>query len=67
VAHDHGVEHPVVFEGELVLAQLAEALARLHRDVSRRRLQVAAQNLHQRRFAAAVGADQTVAIAVRRI
>ena len=63
VAHDDGIQHRVVLEGELVLAQLAEALAGLHRHVARAGLQIAAQDLHQGGFSTAVGADQAVAIA----
>ncbi len=49
---------------ELVLAQLAQPLAAVERDVAGRRLEIAAEDFHERRLAAAVGADQAVAIAV---
>ena len=64
VTHDHGVEHAEIFERELILAQLAEANVRLDRHVARGRRHVAAEDLHERRFAGAVRADQAIAIAV---
>jgi len=64
VAHDHGIQHRIILEGELILTQLAKALVGVHRDVTRGRLQIAAEDFHERGFAAAVGADQTVAVAV---
>ncbi len=64
VAHQHDVEHPHVFVRELVLLQLAQALAAVDRDRTRARLEVAAENFHERGLAAAVGADQAIAIAV---
>ena len=63
VAHHDDVEHPHVFVGELVLTQFAEANVRLEHDGARTLLQVAAENLHERRLAAAVRADETVAVA----
>ena len=64
VAHDHRVEHRVGLEGELVLAQLAQPFVGVDADIAGSGLEVAAEDLHQGRFAAAVGADQAVAIAV---
>ena len=64
MTHDHGVEHRIVLEGELVLAQLADALVGVDADIARARLQIAAEDLHQGGLAAAVGADQAVAVAV---
>ena len=49
---------------ELVLAQLAQPLALVDGDIAIGSFEVAAEDLHQRRFAAAVGADQPVAVAV---
>ncbi len=63
VAHQHHVEHALVLEGELVLAQPSHPLAGVDRHRPRARLQLAAQDLHERRLAAAVGADQAVAVA----
>ena len=62
-AHDH-VEHPVVLIAELVLVQLAQPHARLQHHIARGGLEVAAQHLHQCGFAAAVGADETIAVAI---
>ena len=63
VAHQHHVEHPLVLVGELVLAQLADALVGVDRHRARGGLEVAAEDLHEGRLAAAVGADQAVAVA----
>ena len=62
-AHDH-VEHPLVLVAELVLIELPEAHPRLQHDVAGARLEIAAENLHERGFAGAVRADQTIAVAV---
>jgi len=64
VPHQHDVEHPLLFEFELVLAELAQALALVNGDVAVGRLEIAAQDFHQRRLAAAIGADQAIAVAV---
>ena len=64
--HDD-VENALVFVAELVLVQLAEPHARLQHHLARRRLEVAAEHLHQGRLAGAVGADQAIAIAVREL
>ena len=63
VAHQHDVEYALVFVGELVLAQAPDALVGVDGDVARRGLQFAAEDLHERGLAAAVGADQAVAVA----
>lgn len=36
VPHDHGVEHGELFEGELILTQLTDALVRVERHVTER-------------------------------
>ncbi len=64
VADHHHVEHAQVLEGELVLAQLAQSLVRVEHHVARARLEVAAEDLHERRLAGTVRADQAVAVAV---
>ena len=51
-------------ERELVLAQLADALVGIDRDIAGTGLQVAAENFHQRGLAAAVGPDQAIAVAL---
>ena len=63
VAHQHHVEHPLVLVGELVLAELADALVGIDRHRAGAGLEVAAEDLHESRLAAAVGADQAVAVA----
>ena len=64
MAHHHHVQHALVFVGELVLAQPGHALVAIERDIARGRLQIAAQDFHEGGLAAAVGADQAVAVAV---
>ena len=64
VPHQHHVEHALVFVGKLVLAQLAHALAAVHRDAACARLQVAAEDFHECGFAATIGADQAIAVAL---
>ncbi|MCY1294643.1 hypothetical protein D9M69_417370 [compost metagenome] len=64
VTHDHGVDHGEVFVGELVLAQLSEAHVGLQHHLAAGRLQITAEDLHESRLAAAIGADQAVAVAV---
>ena len=62
--HQHHVQHAVVFIGELVLTQFAEALALVQHDFARALLQIATEDLHEGGFAAAVGTDQTVTVTV---
>ena len=64
VALHHDVEHALVLVGELVLVELAEPHARLQHDLAGALLQLAAEDLHEGGLAAAVGADQAVAVAV---
>ena len=54
----------MVFKRKLVLAQLADALIGVHRHIAGAGHQIATQNFHKSGFAAAVGANQAVAIAV---
>jgi hypothetical protein len=63
VTHHHDVEHTHVFVRELVLAQLAQADIRFEHHVARTRFEIAAQNLHKGGFAAAIRANQAVAVA----
>ena len=60
----HHIEHPLIFVGKLVLPQPGHALAGVERDVAGSRLQLAGEDFHEGGFAAAVGADQAVAVAV---
>ena len=64
VALHHHIQDALVFIAELVLVQLSEPHAGLQHDVARALLEVAAQDLHQRRLAAAVCTDQAIAIAI---
>jgi len=63
VTHDDRVHRRVILECELVLAQFADALTIVDRDIASGRLQIAAHDLHQRGLATAVGADQPVTVA----
>ena len=63
VAHDHGVQHAVLFEGELILPQFTQALIRIEEHVAAGRRQIAAEDFHKGGLAAAVGADQAVTVA----
>ena len=64
VAHHHHIQHAHVFVGELVLAQLAEALVLVQHHLAGSLLQIAAEDFHEGGLAAAVGADQAVTVAV---
>src|SRR5262249_20720571 len=50
--------------GELVLVELAEAQAVLEHHLAHARFELSAQHLHERGFAAAVRADEPVAVAI---
>ncbi len=52
------------FESELILAQFAHALAGIDADIAGSRLQIATEDFHESGLAAAVGADQAVAVSV---
>ena len=60
VAHDHGVEHGKFLEGELVLAQLADARVRFQRHDAGGGLEITAEDFHEGGLATAIGADQAV-------
>src|SRR5262245_58892912 len=64
VTHDDRVKNGGLLERELILAQLADAHVRLGRDVAVRRLELAGEDLQERRLAGAVRADQPVTIPV---
>ncbi len=64
VAHDDGVEDRVGVEGELVLAEHAE-FTRAD-DIAFLRLEFAAEQVHERGFAGAIGAGQAVPLARRK-
>jgi hypothetical protein len=67
VALHHDVQDALILVTELVLVELAHAQPGLQHDVARARLQLATEDLHERRFAAAVRADEAVAVAVRKL
>ena len=62
--HDDGVQHRVLFKGKLVLAQLAEAVVRAEHHLPAAGRKLTAEDLHEGGFAAAIGADQAIAVAV---
>ncbi|EXI69829.1 MAG: hypothetical protein AW08_00322 [Candidatus Accumulibacter adjunctus] len=62
--HHDDVDHPLLLEGELVLAQVGHALVDVLRDVAGSGFELASENLHQGRLARAIGADQSVTIAL---
>jgi hypothetical protein len=64
VAHHDDVEHAHLFERELILAQFAETFVRIEHDVAAARFEIAAEDFHEGRLAATVGADEAVAVAV---
>ena len=64
VAHEDDIEHPLILVGKLVLLQLAEPLVGIGGDVAAGGFEVVAEHFHQRRFPAAVGADEAIAVAV---
>ena len=64
VAHEHHVEHAHLFKTKLVLAQFAQTFVLVEHDVAATRIEVAAQNFHEGRLAAAVRTDQAVAVAI---
>ena len=64
VAHDDGVDRGVSVEGKLVLAQNSELARTHHRPFLR--LQFAAEQLHKRRLARAIGSGQAIALARRK-
>ena len=58
------VDDALVLVAELVLAQLTQPHACLQHDFTRALLQIAAQDLHEGGFAAAVGANEAITVAV---
>ncbi|MDT4863918.1 hypothetical protein FQZ97_986520 [compost metagenome] len=64
MTHDHGVDHVEFFVSELILAQLAQAHVRFQHHLTAAGLQIAAEDLHEGRLAAAVRPDQAITVAV---
>ena len=63
VPHQYDVEHAHVFERKLVLPQFSDALALVDGHAAAARFEIAAEDLHEGGLAAAIGADQPIAIA----
>ncbi len=63
VPHHHHVQHAHFLVAELVLLELAQTHVGLEHHGAARGLQIAAEDLHEGRLAAAVRADQAVAVA----
>ena len=64
MAHHHHIQHAHLFEGELILTQLAQTLISIKHHVSGGWLKITTENFHEGRLAAAIGADQAVAIPI---
>jgi hypothetical protein len=64
MAHHHHVEDANVLKSELILAQATKALVLVAYHGTRTGLQFATEDFHEGRFAATVGADEPIAIAV---
>ena len=62
--HDDRVDDAEFLEAELILLQDTEAFVRCHGDIAGTRRQAAVEDLHEGGLAAAIGADETVAIAI---
>ena len=64
MAHHHHIQHPHGFEGELILTQFAQALVGIKHHGARRGFKITTKNFHEGRLAAAIGANQAVAIPI---
>ena len=62
MAHHHDVEDAIILVGELVLPQLADPLVDIERDVASGRFELATEDAHEGGLAAAIGANEAVAI-----
>jgi len=62
MAHDHGIDHRVLFKRKLILTQFTEPDIRLQHHLAGRGFQVTTEDFHERRFAAAVGTNQAVSV-----
>src|SRR5690606_3268828 len=63
MAHQYHIQNPHIFVGELILSQLAQANARIQRDIARGWLEVPPDDLHECRFARTVSANQAITVA----
>ncbi len=61
---DDHIQHPLILVGELVLVELAHAHAGLKHDLAGALIKLTAEHFHQRGFAATIGSDQPIAVAV---
>ena len=64
VALHHHVEDALILIAELILVQFAEAHPGLQHHIARARVEIPAEHLHERGLAGAVGADESVSVAV---
>jgi len=67
VALQHHINHALVFIAKLILLELTQAHAGVEADIAGGGFEIAAQNFHESGFAAAVGANQTVAVAIAKL
>ena len=64
MAHHHHIQHTHLFKSELILTQLAQTLISIEHHVAGGWLKITTKDFHEGGLAAAVGADQAVAIAI---
>src|SRR5450830_1375653 len=64
MAHHHDIQHAHFFVGKLILAQLTQTFVGIQADIACRWFEIAAEDFHERRLAATIGADQAIAVAV---
>ena len=67
MAHHDRAEHLILVKGIVILLQDREALARRDLDRAARRLELAREQLQERRFASAVRANDAIAVARREL
>ncbi len=64
--HDH-VQDTGIFVGELILAQLTDALIDVQAHITAAGLKIAAEDLHKGGLATAVGANKAIAVAAAKL
>ncbi len=67
VPHQHGIQHGVFVEFEVVLFQHREPFAGPERDTAARRIDFAGEHAQKGRFPCAVGPDHTVTVTGRKL
>ena len=67
VAHHDHVQYAHLFVGELILAQLTDALVDIQAHIAAGGFEIAAEDLHEGGLATAVGTDEAVAVAAAKL